>query len=513
MSDPIYNPVTHLGKSFNIFDEYSTKSAGTPLVDLDSVGTKTVTFLGTNVTIPLITTLTADTFQDAFGEAAETRAEFQESFAAHASADFSTSLFAGEFSGQFSSAYAQESKTSSEYQYAFKYFFERLGYVTLDEVGSAYLKDAVKTRLASLPSQFTDDNFELFAEFFESQGTHYLSRIELGAVVEFYVSIRKSIQIGSTDMEACLGVQFDGLFTKGNFDAGVKLGQSWSNYQKNVRTHIRGSGGDPMYCVKLGLSDPWTPQVDPFGEWLKTIPQAPAAMNLRVDGIWKLCDTPDKEKAVRTAYNRYASLFRVPIEVHSTDGSSQVFVNGRLFPEPQHETPPNTRPSTQNGWRLCVIRLSDLSLVYDRCVGYNVNYFQDTAVQMYAQFKADIDQKQLQSQDYLWIVATYGVSLQPMVPTVLMPYLQEAGAGSDPSVFPYQIGIGTGGLALWADWVAHSSGADVRCYYNLVGRSMQGPGNGIEGFTSFYRGMPVSDLVTRVYLYSPAYGGPRSVGF
>ncbi len=508
----LYGPINALGKRFDIQGAYSMHSIGsTALVDLNKIPTKEVSFLGQLVTIPKATDLIPQTEFSHFTSMAESRTEFQQSVSRHASASGKTSAFGGEFGGEFDVAYGSQSRDTVATSYLYDCVTAPLGRASLSQVPAEYLADSFLEWVGTLPDTCTAGNQHLFDAFFHAQGTHYLTSMKLGGDLRLYTSVEKSTSVGSQDLQAFAKIHFDGLFTSGKFEYKETQKASWDKYFATFKSTILGHGGDPGHLLKLVGNNGEKPDVDAFAAWVTSLKSDPALSDFGLSGIWGLCGNPKKQAAVEAAYNVYLAKHRKRIDIARSGFHTAIYLDGALLKEPDH---PLTQ-STDYGWRLTSVRISDMTVLYDECFGYFPGYWADDSKKMYAKMKASIDSRRLTStQGTLLIVSIYGGIIQPAYGASIVPSLREAGAGANKSsmgemalVADTYKGMGSGALAFWKDWLDHTGDVNRPVDYILVGLAGGGVGKGIEWIRVTPWDKVKEDWNASAYVYLSEAGG------
>jgi MAC/Perforin domain len=441
---------------------------------------------------------------DFFRASGDGRDAFQSKFAARASVDLSV----GAFSGHVEAAYGEQVAESSQYSYTNMSFREALGMLVLDGLADAqYLTDEFAARLRALPDA-AESNLERFAEFFRDFGAYFVSTIEVGATLEYYVALKQSDTMRAQQIKAKMEAEYNGLFVSGKATAEMSSDQEWKSYRLGKTAAIRIKGGgdqerDQLNQVDAGSLDSMSQNtVVRYNRWLDSVANNAAVMDFKLTGIWEVCGA--KRKAVEDAFRQYGDMMRpkLHVETRTVPGNGyvpSVFLGGSRVP---------VDAVVDKGWggyRLLVIDRRQPSVagvrwskLYSVPSGDGSQYRQVFDV-MYD----DLHQGGFVDNRYFFVLATYGAyNSFPPTPRFI-EQMQEAGAGPRLARWIESAGGKIGTMAVTAD-----------VNYILVGIMKSGPGAGIEGLGLFPNTPPRTPRVSSVdvYFYSLGSGRPYVLG-
>jgi uncharacterized protein YaiE (UPF0345 family) len=110
-----------------------------------------------------------------------------------------------------------------------------------------------------LPNEVTEDTLPVFADFFNSFGVYFTSKIVIGTALEYWVATRKSSSLTDDQIEASLKAQYDAVYTTGSLSANIKGSAEWKEYASNSSVSIQANGADPTKAAALAALDPFNP--------------------------------------------------------------------------------------------------------------------------------------------------------------------------------------------------------------------------------------------------------------
>jgi hypothetical protein len=341
-----------------------------------------------------------------------------------------------------------------------------------------------------------------------------VSKIHVGATLEYYVAVQQSDRMKATQIEAKMKAEYEGLFVNGKASAEMSSDEGWKSYRKSKTAQILIKGGgdverDNLNHVKFKSDDGMSQAtVDMYKLWLRTVAANAAVMEFGLTGIWEVCDA--KRKVVEDAFREYGNMMRPKLHVETRTmvraGESyapSVFLGGGLVPADKPIVP----DKGWGGYRLLVIDRRKPSLsgvkmskLYSVPSGDGSQY-----QQVFAEMYKDLHDGGFVDNKYFFVLATFG-ALNSFPPTPKwIEQMQEAGAGPKLARWVESAGgrIGTMGIT-----------ADVN--YILVGIMKSGPGAGVEGLGLF----PMKEPPPRVphiskadaYFYSLGAGKPYVLG-
>ena len=446
---------------------------------------------------------------DFFLAAGDGRDSFQSQFAARASVDVSV----GAFSGHVEAAYGKQVAESSSYSYANFSFREVLGILVIHGLADTkYLTDEITERIADLPDRAQPGNLDRFSDFFADFGAYFVSQIHLGATLEYYVAVQQSESMKAEQISAKMEAEYKALFVSGKATAEMSSDQTWQTYRRTKKYSLRVRGGDnngpALTDVDTRSNDSMNQKtVDTYNKWVASIPTNSAVMDFKLTGIWEICGK--KRKAVEDAFREYGRMMRplVHIETRTVQAKGDtyvpaVFLGGTLV---------QATPAPAIGWggyRMVVIdrrrpNAAGVKLSKDYAVpaGDGTSY-----LKIFEAMAADLKDGGYTTNDYFFVLATFGVLNSYPPSPAFVRQMQEAGAGTQ--------------LAAWLATVTHgrgTSGITGDVNYILVGIMKSGPENGVEAYR--YVAMPPGSQprvpqTTRleVYFYSIGPGRPFVLG-
>jgi hypothetical protein len=127
-----------------------------------------------------------------------------------------------------------------------------MGALVQSRFDAEYLSDEFKARLDELPVSWTEANLARFADFFDTFGAYFVSRVTLGNTLEYYVSLEQTSNLLEKEFKAKVEMEYDGLFVSGSASAEMRDKQKWSSYQENRRTSAVVKGGDRTKAGRVG---------------------------------------------------------------------------------------------------------------------------------------------------------------------------------------------------------------------------------------------------------------------
>jgi MAC/Perforin domain len=214
-----------LAQGYDVYGKYDVTSVTMPLYDPVKAGTHPFTFLDKDYVLPSYVTGVEQTAAYVESDAASTREEFQNSLAIKAQVKAKY----GAFSGQMASSYGREFTQNSEYSYAYYFANLPLAILTLSDIADTYLTDSFKARLEQLPERVGEENLDVFADFFEDYGAYVVSRVTLGAILQYYVAVSNTTQLTKQQISAQMELEYKGLFASAGVSTSVQVNDTWKS--------------------------------------------------------------------------------------------------------------------------------------------------------------------------------------------------------------------------------------------------------------------------------------------
>ena len=428
---------------------------------------------------------------------AESRESYQDQLAARASVEVGYGAFSGHLEASFDSSVAQSANNS----YSTITFQNMFGHVVQTDFDEAFLSDAFLKRLKALPDKTTPETLPAFSDFFKDFGAYFVSRITLGASLDYSVAISKSSRIETQKVTAKAEAEYNGLFVSGKVSAEMTSEKEWQTYRSERRTSLRVRGGADEERAMLNRINPksldsFVPATkENFDEWQATTPLNQAVMGFNLSGIWEACGA--KRQLVEQAFREYGKMMRPLLNVRTTQSIQKapaVYLGGM---EAQNKTAPG-----DIGWRVMAIDRKDPSLHgirFDKLFSldgpdYTVGYRK-----MYSDMFGEL--ARFRSNDYFLVFSAYGMADGFVPPPDIQNLMREAGAGEM--------------LDAWIKQVPTPGTSYMRnkVNYTLVGSPGIGPGSGVE----ISNMSPMSDPAVKsstleMYFYSLGSGRPYVLG-
>jgi hypothetical protein len=497
----IAKPAKWIGKGFNIYGAYDLMSSVKTIQVFDPK--KADTELSDIGDLPEYCEYLEDPKVHYFEATGDSKESFQRRFSARASVDLTVGAFSGHTSAQFS----ETSSSSSRYFYACRAYLDQMGALVQTRFDAQYLGDEFKARLAELPTSWTEANLAQFADFFDTFGAYFVSRVTLGNTLEYYVSLEQSSKLLEKEFKAKVEMEYDGLFVSGSASAEMKDKQKWSSYQENRRTSAVVKGGDRIKAAKIAK-----PSVDnfetfaatkkAFDEWVQSTSASPALIDFSLKGVWEVCGA--KRVVVESAFREYGRNMRPLVMLQPECVKIQsvrptpagLFLNGWSVPASSQTT-----GETQAGYQVLVLDRKNPTksgIVLNKLVQWTVSERgdihakQDTLV-------ADLKSSGYYSADYFMLFVTFGQSSTSPSPG-LATLLREVGGGLS--------------LDTWATkskaypGTVDSNRLDL---YALAGWFGAGAGNGVEIYGT-RGGLDPKPAKLSVYFYFLGKDRPYTLG-
>lgn len=461
---PYLTQANFVGQGFDIWGKYDVlTSVITPLFDPSKAKSHKFEFLGQTFELPDYVVGAEDTNVYFTEDTGSSREDFQNSLAINASVNVGY----GPFSGQMSAAYGRQFAQSSEYFYSYRNLFSKLATLSLTH-NDEYLSDYFIKRIAALPNT-VKGNEAAFIDFFDDFGCYYTSSVTLGATLQYYVAVEKSSSLTEDNISASVNVEFKGVFWSGGVSEDTKLTDSWKSYSASRHVNILAQGGDIEYLGQLVNVDPDKPgpeTVELYNAWLKSIDTNPAVVDFKLKGIWELCG--EKRAVVLEAFHAYGRLMRPNLMIQCW---SQVGLLPSVILDGEALVPQN--PSLDHGFQMIVLKRNDISakgVVLNKYYGFQDTRSSSGFQAMYQSMLDDIVKGGYRSNQYVLILASYGMDQNAPPTANIVPTLFSAGAGKR--------------LEYWLTNSDPGSTFTNNAAYILVGIFEAGRRTGVETFTS-----------------------------
>jgi MAC/Perforin domain len=428
---------------------------------------------------------------------AESRESYQDQLAARASVEVGYGAFSGHLEASFDSSVAQSANNS----YSTISFQNMFGHVVQTDFDEAYLSDAFLKRLKALPDKTSPETLPAFSDFFKDFGAYFVSRITLGASLDYSVAINKSSRIETQKVTAKAEAEYDGLFVSGKVSAEMSSDKEWQTYRSERRTSLRVRGGADEERAMLNRINPksldsFVPATKQnFDEWQATTPLNQAVTGFSLTGIWEACGA--KRQLVEQAFREYGKMMRPLLHVSTTQSNQKapaVYLGGM---EAQNKTAPGNL-----GWRVLAIDRKDPSprgIRFDKLFSVEHNDFILGYRTMYNDMSREL--ARFRSNEYFLVFSAYGMVDGFIPPPDIQNLMREAGAGEM--------------LDSWAKSVPTPGTTYIRnkINYTLVGSPGIGPGSGVEISNISPVSEPASKNSTlEMYFYSLGSGRPYVLG-
>jgi hypothetical protein len=505
---PILSQANAVGQGFDIYGVFGIDSLIHPLFDYSKAGTQVFTFLGKDYLVPSIITPVESTSSYYTGDTYESREDFQNSFALHAGVEASYGAFSGEMKADFASEYTE----SAEYAYAYTNFYSQLAYLELNH--TEYLTNDFQQRVNDLPTIANEDTLPAFELFFNDFGIYYTSKIVIGGVLEFFVSLSKSSNMSKAQFSAAFNAQYKGVFTNGSIDASVTGSQEWKTYRQNSRVSIRANGGTPEAVAALTGIDPFAPSqdtVNKFQTWVHSVSTDPAIVDFSLRGIWELCG--DKREAVRSAWQLFAQKMHPRVVIETSSEVRDISWSGT--PQPPIITIGNlVRPSQppQSPCGFQVVILDGTDITNPDAVLFNQYFTVPTGTpwyaiygNMYQDIYNSIVSSGHTSKGNVLIISSFGIDNNMPPTNQIYSLLQTVGAGERLRYWESHNDAGSmvGNPTAWVSYPAN---------YILVGIFGAGPDTGVEAYNvAGYSDSSITERLTVIF-YRQSIDGQYTLG-
>ncbi len=179
----------------------------------------------------------------------------------------------------------------------------------------------VKNFGGDLPDEFRHDLRKSYEDFFDRYGTHYVRRAWVGGKAMIAFSAAKSSKLTKNELLAGIKASYAGI---GKGEAHGEKRSEMEKLRTNSDCTVFGKGGDELKLAALGSLDE-----NHYNQWLDTIRDNPATIELEVVGIWTLVEDEKKALALMEAY-REATQFS-PISSVLTMGGDIYFFRGNRY--------------------------------------------------------------------------------------------------------------------------------------------------------------------------------------
>jgi hypothetical protein len=497
----IAKPAKWIGKGFNIYGPYDLMSSvkTIQIFDARKAGTEP-SDIGD---LPEYCEYLEDPRVHYFEATGDSKESFQRRFSARASVDVTVGAFSGHTSAQFS----ETSTSSSRYFYACRAYMDQMGALVQSRFDAEYLSDEFKARLDELPVSWSEANLARFADFFDTFGAYFVSRVTLGNTLEYYVSLEQSSKLLEKDFKAKVEMEYDGLFVSGSASAEMRDKQKWSSYQENRRTSAVVKGGDRTKAAKIAK-----PSVDnfetfaatkkAFDEWVQSTTATPALIDFSLKGIWEVCGA--KRNVVESAFREYGRHMRPLVimqpECVKLNGfkptPAGVYLNGWNVPASSQTT-----GETLAGYQVVVIDRKNptkTGIVLNKLVQWSVSERGQIHAKQDA-LAAELKSSPYYNSDYFMLFVTFGQSSTSPSPS-LATLLREVGGGLS--------------LEAWATKSAAYPGtvdSNRLDLYALAGWFGAGSNNGVEIY-GLRSGSDPKPAKLSVYFYFLGKDRPYALG-
>lgn len=427
---PIMSQALALGQGFNVYGALSADSLITPIFDLEASGFHTFTFLGSDYSIPVITTGIEDTTTYYRGGTYDSRESFQNSISA--GVDVQASY--GAFSGEMNVAFSRQYETSSDYTFSYNSMYSQLAYLELAP-DDHYLTSAFQQRVSELPDTVTPDNLAAFEQFFATFGIYYTNRVVIGASLAFWVATLKTSELTDYNISAMLTAQYNGLFTSGSISTNILASATWKSYAASSSVGIQAFGADPTKAVAVAKLDPFQPSqasVATFQAWVDSIRTDPAIVDFQLTGIWERCGS--KRQAVQAAWELYGAIMRPHLVATTTTN---------LYP-PTPATPPAVtigrliapaaQPADNVGFQVTVLDGSAVlgdpaAVLFDEYYSISATNWWQAYEAMYDKMAADLSTGTLLAQGNILLLASFNLNYNATPTPAFTTILRSAGCG------------------------------------------------------------------------------------
>lgn len=354
-----------LGLGFNVFGDYGASSLKAPLFDIElfnigNEGTPGGTFVKAQNTHYNSDVASGESRSFVYAS----RKSYQESLAAKVKISGKIGAFKGAFDASF------DMKSSNEDRYLYGAYVQTLRFweLSIQDKSWKNLSDQILTDpvFKEVPDIYTKDNAHLFFRFFHKYGCHFVTKVTLGARINYFSKIAKSYSEEELAIKAKLKLEYETVLTKaeGEVEASWKeLGKEWTDHRESYMQIL---GGDKVVISKLSGITP------AFGEaashkslydaWLNSLKENPSVIDYELSPIEEIF-SGDKVSQVRKAAGVYSgSIIAVKSQGSLIGQFSAILLNGKSIP--------TDNPTLEEAFHLVVINPSTLAVEFNKTYIY-----------------------------------------------------------------------------------------------------------------------------------------------
>ena len=343
-----------LGYGFNIFGSYDFVSATRPLLALGTPKDWTAPN-GTVYDLPANVSAgggSASASAYSFNSAQEFTAHFQ------GSAGVSGSY--GAFSASFSTSYQSDQRNTQSYSWALVE-----SKITSWVLNLAYGPGTVRPDVHSdpdfsnLPSQFDSTTAHLFFALFNKFGTHFISSIDVGGMLYYYLAISRQSSHSANDIRVSATAEYNALVTKVKVEADAQWSRTSANWTENRQSH---AVTVPGVSNLVSWVSPGVGTYDSKGEfatWQTQVTNFPVRSAFRLTPISQLFSGP-QAVAVQQAYIVYAGT-RLFVQANITSDCNIIIGGKTIVPAGGYPVPVQSGDYV-GGWQLVVLDRKTLAI-------------------------------------------------------------------------------------------------------------------------------------------------------
>ncbi len=317
-----------LGQGFDIFGRYDDSSLKTPLFDMDvevdgddsafnvvlPSGKVFARPFNTQANLsnnPARSAALVFSSKQAYVEHLEVKAEIKASYRA--------------FTGAFKFAFNIDRKEESQFSYAVYEYEKQFWSIQIVDPSAVNLANHVLSDpdFKNVPQVYTPDNAHLFYRFFHKYGTHFVRSVDVGARLNYCVSVKKSFISDKMAIKTKLDAEIDAVFVSGETHAEAnwnKAGKEWAE-AREVRIDVLGGDNAHIAALRPGYEQNFNLR---FDRWVDSLAEQPGTINFRLSPIEELF-SGDQAGHVRRAAAAYADS---QLQVVSEGREAMILLNG-----------------------------------------------------------------------------------------------------------------------------------------------------------------------------------------
>jgi hypothetical protein len=416
-----------LGFGFDILKPYDKSSTTSQLFNFGELDKSQLTIGGIAHGVPENIAVHPDKEKKGDSQVFSTRQQVQDHFSTKAG--ITGSGFG--FKGHFDMSYSKTSNSDKSYYYALVEASDRSYTLKLAKTGKSWFDKDFADEMNDLPEVFSKDTQDEFFSFFIKYGTHYVTQVELGGHLYYYVAIDKSFSSDETVVKANMNAEYKGVFGKVKAEAEStwkQLGKNWANSRI---VSLQAQGGDTSIFDSLepGFGE-W--KGDSFTNWTQSLGSQPGVSGFTLALITQLF-SGKRANAARAALVEYLKGgLIVSADRDATPGKRQEFTAYPTIIGPNGLVSPPTAPPMPErpnidvaGIQVVLFEPNEFKEILNR-VHYVTPPSPASVAKMYADILKEI--KTVPTTNYYCAVSIFGLHSAFYPPPDMVGWLSECGA-------------------------------------------------------------------------------------